>query len=67
MDYYRNLEVPYFSQRENKCIWIEKYPLDSKIIEGTDGIEQSRYEKPNQADNVHSFPPVLSGPIKRKK
>ena len=33
MDYYRNLEVPYFSQRENKCIWIEKYPLDSKIID----------------------------------
>ena len=30
---FRNLEVPYFSQRENKCIWIEKYPLDSKIID----------------------------------
>lgn len=40
---------------------------DITIIEGTDGIEQSRYEKPNQADNVHSFPPVLSGPIRRKK
>ena len=39
---------------------------DITIIEGTDGIEQSRYEKPNQADNVHSFPPVLSGPIRRK-
>lgn len=37
------------------------------IIEGTDGIEQSRYEKPNQGDNIHSFPPILSGPIKRKK
>lgn len=30
---FRNLEIPYFSQRENKCIWIEKYPLDSKIID----------------------------------
>lgn len=46
---------------------ILKDSYDIEIIVGTDGIEQSRYEKPNQADNVHSFPPVLSGSIKRKK
>lgn len=46
---------------------ILKDSYNIEIIVGTDGIEQSRYEKPNQADNVHSFPPVLSGSIKRKK
>lgn len=42
MDYYRNLEVPYFSQRENQCIWIEKYPLDSKIIDADGNAIQNR-------------------------
>ena len=26
----RNLEVPYFSQRENTTVWQEKYPIDTK-------------------------------------
>lgn len=25
MSFYRNLEVPYFSQRENKTVWHRKY------------------------------------------
>ena len=38
---FRNLEVPYFSQMENKCIWIEKYPLDSKIIDADENAIQN--------------------------
>lgn len=30
MSFYRNLEVPYFSQRENKIVWHEKYPVGTK-------------------------------------
>ena len=44
---FRNLEVPYFSQRENKCIWIEKYPLDSKIIDA-DGNAIQNWNKNKQ-------------------
>ena len=46
---FRNLEVPYFSQRENKCIWIEKYPLDSKIIDA-DGKHRAGGIVPNGND-----------------
>ena len=30
---FRNLEVPYFSQRKNNSIWYEHYPLDSKKVD----------------------------------
>ena len=29
----RNLEVPYFSQRENSSIWYERYSKDNKIVQ----------------------------------
>lgn len=30
MSFYRNLEVPYFSQRENTTDWYERYPVGTK-------------------------------------
>ena len=33
MSNFRNLEVPYFSQRENSSIWYERYSKDNKIVQ----------------------------------
>lgn len=30
---FRNLEVPYFSQRKNQCIWHERYTEDNKLVQ----------------------------------
>lgn len=36
---YRNLEVPYFSQRENQCIWHERYSKDNKLVQAKPELE----------------------------
>lgn len=38
---FRNLEVPYFSQRENKCIWYERYSKDNKLVQMKPELEGS--------------------------
>lgn len=32
MSFYRNLEVPYFSQRENKTVWHERYTSNDDVV-----------------------------------
>ena len=39
MSFYRNLEVPYFSQRENKTVWHEKYSKDNKVVKNNPELE----------------------------
>ena len=41
MDYYRNLEVPYFSQIKNQCIWYERYSKDNKLVQMKPELEGS--------------------------
>lgn len=33
MNILRNLEVPYFSQRNNQTVWNEKYPIDTDKVD----------------------------------
>lgn len=36
---FRNLEVPYFSQRENKCVWYERYSRNNKLVQTKPELE----------------------------
>lgn len=38
---FRNLEVPYFSQRKNQCIWYERYSKDNKLVQMKPELEGS--------------------------
>ena len=55
MDYYRNLEVPYFSQRENKTVYYQYYEQDvidknNKIIHKTGDIKYSDTKAKNSCN-----------------
>lgn len=55
MDYYRNLEVPYFSQRENKIVYYQYYDQDvidknNKIIHKTGDIKYSETKAKNSCN-----------------
>ena len=38
---FRNLEVPYFSQRKNQYIWYERYSKDNKLVQMKPELEGS--------------------------